>query len=344
MHPLAPDLEHVLAYTAGVWDELRGARIFVTGGTGFVGCWLLESWAWAWERRGLHGSLTVLTRSADAFRRKAPRLASHPGIRLIEGDVRSFHLPDARFTHVIHAASDATPQLCIERPLLVLDTIVDGTRRVLDFAVQSGAKRLLFTSSGAVYGPQPGDLTHIPETYAGGPDLTEKRSAYAEAKRMAEMLCTTYGRDRHLACVPARCFAFVGPYLPLDAHFAVGNFIRDRSEGRPIRVNGDGTPIRSYLHAADLAIWLWTLLVAGTPGRPYNVGSERAVSISELADIVAGGGPVDIAGTPIPGSLPERYVPSCERARTELKLHELIPLEDAIGRTMPRQHVKEEAL
>jgi hypothetical protein len=93
MHPLAPDLEHVLAYTAGVWDELRGARIFVTGGTGFVGCWLLESWAWAWERRGLHGSLTVLTRSADAFRRKAPRLASHPGIRLIEGDVRSFHLP-----------------------------------------------------------------------------------------------------------------------------------------------------------------------------------------------------------------------------------------------------------
>jgi nucleoside-diphosphate-sugar epimerase len=144
------------------------------------------------------------------------------------------------------------------------------------------------------------------------------------------MLCTAYGRDRHLACVPARCFAFVGPYLPLDAHFAIGNFIRDRSEGRPIRVNGDGTPIRSYLHAADLAIWLWTLLVAGTPGRPYNVGSERAVSISELADIVAGGGPVDIAGTPIPGRLPERYVPSCERARTELKLHELIPLEDAM--------------
>ena len=78
-NPLAPDLDHVLAHTAGVWDELRGARIFVTGGTGFFGCWLLESLAWAWERlRPGRASLTVLTRSADAFRRKAPHLAAHP--------------------------------------------------------------------------------------------------------------------------------------------------------------------------------------------------------------------------------------------------------------------------
>src|SRR5260370_25763721 len=100
MHPLTLDLDHILAHTAGVWDELRSAHIFVSGGTGFFGCWLLESWAWAWERRRMNGSVTVLTRSADAFRQKAPRLASHPGIRLVEGDVRSFHLPDARFTHV----------------------------------------------------------------------------------------------------------------------------------------------------------------------------------------------------------------------------------------------------
>ena len=85
------------------------------------------------------------------------------------------------------------------------------------------------------------------------------------------------------------------------------------------------------------------MLVAGTPGRPYNVGSEREVSILELAHMVANGGPVEIAGTPVPGRLPERYVPSCDRARTELKLHEFIPLEEAIGRTMPLPQVKEEA-
>ena len=109
-------------------------------------------------------------------------------------------------------------------------------------------------------------------------------------------------------------------------------------------MNGDGTAVRSYLYAADLAIWLWTLLVAGAPGRPYNVGAERAVSIAELARMVAGDGPVEIAGTPVAGRLPERYVPSCERARSELKLKELIVLEDAIRRTMPVQRAKEETL
>src|SRR4051812_21899670 len=132
MNPLAHDLNHVLRHTGGMWDDLRDARIFVTGGTGFFCCWVLETWAWAWER-GIPGSpLTVLTRSAAAFQRKCPHLAAHPAIRLVEGDVRTFVLSDQAFTHVIHAASDATPRLCAERPQLVRKTIEEGTRRVLD--------------------------------------------------------------------------------------------------------------------------------------------------------------------------------------------------------------------
>ena len=333
----AADLEHVLAHTAPVWRELNGARIFITGGTGFFGCWLLESLAFARDRLNLDIAATVLTRSPEAFRGKAPHLAGHPAIRLAAGDVRGLKLDNERFTHVIHAATEATPALNRDRPMEMLESIAEGTRRTLDFAAACGARRFLLTSSGAVYGSQPPDLTHLPETYAGAPDTCDPQWAYAEGKRMAEMLCAIWHRRHGLECVIARGFAFVGPFLPLDAHFAVGNFIGNCLRGESVEIRGDGTPHRSYLYAADLAIWLWTLLARGTPMRPYNVGSERDVTIAELAHIVAAtlGRPNDvkIAGVPTPGAPAERYVPSTARARAELGLQEHIGLEESIRRT-----------
>lgn len=336
-NPLARDLDHVLAHTRAVWEELRAARLFVTGGTGFFGCWLMESFVWACDSLGLDATMAVLTRSPEAFRSKAPHLADHRAIRLIRGDVRSFTYPDGKFTHVIHAASDATPELCSQRPLLVMDTLVEGTRRVLDLAVTCGAQRMLLTSSGAVYGPQPADLKHVPETWSGAPDPANAASVYGEGKRVAELLCTLYQETHGLDCPIARCFAFVGPYLPLDAHFAIGNFLNDHVHGRPIQVKGDGTPYRSYLYAADLAVWLWTILVKGRGGRTYNVGSEEEVSIAETARIVASAvqsnQPVSIGRQPAPGAPSQRYVPSTARARKELNLREWIPLREAIRRT-----------
>ncbi len=338
MNPLANDLDHVLAHTQGLWDELRGARIFITGGTGFFGCWLLESFAWANDRLNLGAQALVLTRSPEAFRRKAPHLTAHPAIQSHVGDVRSFEFPPGAFSHVIHAASEASAKLIDENPLLMFDTIVEGTRRTLEFARHSGAKKFLLASSGAVYGRQPPELTHIPEDYTGGPDPAGSQWSYGEGKRAAEMLCALYARQHGLSPKIARCFAFVGPYLPLDMHFAIGNFIGDALKGGPIRVNGDGTPFRSYLYAADLAVWLWTILLRGEPCRPYNVGSDRAWSIAETAEVVATQHqpplPIHIAHRPKPGKLAERYVPNSHRAQSELGLSANIPLGEAIRRTI----------
>ncbi len=129
-------------------------------------------------------------------------------------------------------------------------------------------------------------------------------------------MAAVYHRQYGLPVKVARGFAFIGPYLPLDAHFAAGNFLRDGLRGGPIRVGGDGTPYRSYLYAADLAVWLWTLLFRGAPCRPYNVGGEEAVSIAELACCVAVhfGVGVQIARAATPGRPAERYVPATRRA------------------------------
>jgi nucleoside-diphosphate-sugar epimerase len=335
-NPLAADLDHVLAHTLPTWEELRGHRLFITGGTGFIGTWLLETFLWANDKLDLGASAVVLTRKPEAFARKAPHLAGHPDIQLWEGDVRSFPYPAGSFRFLIHAATEASTTLNADDPLAMLEAIVRGTERALEFACRCGVEKFLFTSSGAVYGRQPAEVTHLSEGFGGAPDPTDPGSAYGEGKRLAEYLCVLAHQRFGLWTKIARCFAFLGPYLPLDAHFAAGNFLRDGMRGGPIRVQGDGTPYRSYLYAADLAIWLWTILTRGTAGRPYNVGCDRAATIRELAEVVGAQCrvPVRIARPPVPGEPPARYVPDVTRARQELGLQTWIPLEDAIARTV----------
>lgn len=336
MEDLVRDLDHALAQTAGLWDELRGARVLITGGTGFFGCWMLETLLRANQRLGVRASAVVLTRDARAFAAKAPHLASDAAVTVEQGDIRTWAWRGGPLTHVIHAGTDTRPPLVRADRLAVFDTIVEGTRRTLDIAEHAGAIRFLMTSTGAVYGRQPAAVTHLREDFAGGPDSTCPRAAGAEAKRAAEMLCALYA-EGPLHPTIARCFAFVGPYLPLDGHLAMGSFIGAALDGRPIEIAGDGTPLRSYMYAADLAAWLWTILLRGRPGRAYNVGSEEAISIADMARAVADAAGsragVTIAREP-QGGPAERYVPCTERARTELGVRMTVDFGEALRRTL----------
>jgi nucleoside-diphosphate-sugar epimerase len=338
-HPLAAELDLVLEHSLDAWTELRGARIYITGGTGFVGRWLLESFAWANARLSLGATTTVLTRDPDAFAARAPHLAADQSITMLRGDVReSVYLPGS-VSHVIHGATAASAALNTTRPIEMFDTIVDGTRRTMETAARAHASRLLFISSGAVYGAQPPAMTHVNEAYLGGPDVLASANAYAEGKRAGEMLALLHGRAAGIAVPIARLFAFVGPHLPLDQHFAIGNFIGDALRGSEITLNGDGTPYRSYLYAADLAAWLWVMLVRGVDGHAYNVGSERDLPLWDVARIVSdtlraeGAGAAVRAREPVAGMPAARYVPATRRAREELGLDEWTSLEDGIRRT-----------
>lgn len=337
---ITADIRGLLNRTEQLWPDLKGSAILLTGATGFVGTWLLEALLSANDEYSLGCRVLAVSRNPAFFAERTPHLASAPAVTWITGDVRDFHVPAGDVTHVIHAATESASNLNSSNPQEMFDVCVTGTRRVLTLAMEKRVSRMIFTSSGAVYGRQPAEFSHLPEDYTGGPDQLDRRNAYAEGKRAGEFLCALAASEPAipLAVTIARCFAFVGPHLPLDRHFAIGNFIRDGLAGGPIQIAGDGTPIRSYLYAADLVEWLITILLRGTVGQAYNVGSEEAVSLRQLAQHVARAANLEEQAITLArvaeGNLPaERYVPSCRKAREALFLTPSTTLDEAIRRT-----------
>ena len=299
-----------------------GDKILITGGTGFFGKSILD---WRLRHPGFMdgAEFTILSRAPGAFVAACPRLADQAGVSFVAGDIRTFDFSTLHpFDALIHAATSAVTTLSDDE---MRSTIVEGTRNVVSFAKGGGAGKLLFVSSGAVYGPQ---TASVGETAACSPV-----TAYGMGKLEAERLCLESGVPTPIA----RCFAFVGPYLNRRIHYAIGNFIQDCLDGKDIVIKGDGTPLRSYLHADDLVEWLFAILERGEPGRAYNVGSPEAISIGDLAArvrrVLGAKGEVRILGRP-EGGPPSVYVPKVDRAREELGLEVRIGLDDAIRRSV----------
>jgi dTDP-glucose 4,6-dehydratase/UDP-glucose 4-epimerase len=338
MDILADDLQTLLERRPALWSELAGASLFMTGGTGWFGRWLLEAIAHANKMLDVGIRAAVLTRDPRRFAAHAPHLVGDGFLTLHSGDVRNFDFPRGDFSHLIHAATTSAQETFNGAPPLAkFDTLVTGTRRVLDFAAQSGIHHVLFTSSGVAYGNVG---LHVAEDNLQAPDPCDPTSALGQAKRAAEFLFAAQAAQQGWSLGVARCFAFVGPFMPFDLHYAIGGFIAQAVKGQPLIIHGDGSPLRSWLYAADLVIWLLTLLTRDGPPRIYNVGSDQALSIAELARLVRdrlnSGGEVTILGqgnASIGNPVRNAYVPSIRRAREELALEIWTPLHEAIERT-----------
>lgn len=315
---------------------MRDARVFITGAGGFVGSWLLESLLYADRAHGLGVRVTALARDPAVFAERLPHLAAAPAVTFQRGDVRQAITVNGGFTHVLHCASAALPEENAAHPDDVVDLIETGTARVIEVARRFAGARFLQMSSGSVYGPQPPELERMPESHSGEASSAIPAERFGAAKRSAERLvASAAGGGVHV--VTARAFGLVGPRLPLNGQFAIGNFLRDAAAGRAIAVQGDGTPVRSWLHAADLAVWCWAILALGGTGTAYNVGSDDAHSIGEAARRVGALTepplPVSVARTADPRIPRSRFVPDITRARTDLGLDVWIPLDDALRRT-----------
>jgi UDP-glucuronate decarboxylase len=305
--------------------------LLLTGGTGFFGTAVLKRLGALALNRPT--KVTVLSRNPEVYWSRQQKLAV--GSNWIRGDILSPRsLPtSSRFTYILHAAADSTlgPR---KSPLSRFTQILEGTRNVLELALVTGAKRLLFVSSGAIYGEQYSGRLGYRESDQTCPDPLDQNCAYGIGKLAAEHLCALYAKEHGLEIVIARCFAFVGEDLPLNVHFAIGNFIRDALWADEIVVVGDGKPIRSYLDQRDLAHWLLTLLYEGRAGEAYNVGSDRAISIADLAhlvrDLVSPGKPVRILGEPLHNAERSLYVPDISKIHKHLAIQPTFTLEQSI--------------
>ncbi len=331
------DLEYIYQNTQNIWESFRHKSIFLTGGTGFFGKWLLESFIFVNEKLGLNAKIISLSRNPELFKQEHPFYNAHSNsVRFVKGDILTYDFKlDEEVQFIIHAATAASDSLNKSNPLLMLDTITLGTRNVLDFALTQPIEGFLFISSGAIYGKQPVNVNTIKESDIFTIDINNSNSSYAEGKRIAELYCSTFFEKFNLPIKIARCFAFVGPYLPLDAHFAIGNFINNVIKNEDIVITGDGSTTRSYMYASDLTIAVWKILLKGINNKPYNVGVDTSYTLKEIALILKKnyGNDVQILNknTDLPQNL---YVPNIDILKDELGIKHFVQIEEAIRKTI----------
>jgi dTDP-glucose 4,6-dehydratase len=311
---------------------LRGKKIFLSGATGFIGKNLLEALLSLNSRYHLGMEIYSVSRNPQTFFRQYPHFSSFKELKLYQHDIKDdlASLPISDVDFVIHAATDVSQQ---NNPVDLFQDALLGTENLIGFAKKWGCQEFLLLSSGAVYGRQPENLEKIPEEFIGGVDLTSGGSAYALGKMTSEWLLLQRASEEMNVKI-ARCFAFYGPYLPLDKHFAIGNFVAAAVKSHDIVISGDGTPLRTYLYTADLSVWLIKILLHGEAKTVWNVGGGTAISILELANKVRHilNPAISIKVMGKRSGRIEKYVPDIAKVTGELNLKASVLLEDGIIR------------
>ncbi len=327
------DLSFIVKYLENDLKELQGYSIFITGATGIIGKWLLASLLFADDELNLNLSISILTRSKKKFGDKYPLLCHDRRVTVIEEDVRHFCI-DNKVDLFIHGAADVV-NVNTESETYVSNIL--GTYNSLLQATKSKAKRFLYLSSGAVYGKSEIQEKGINEDYRGEIDFINLNSAYSLGKCGGEFLTNCFANEYDISVSSARCFAMAGPHLPLDKHFAFGNFMHAALNNSKIEITGNGEVYRSYLYLADVCIWLLKIAIKGENRKSYNVGNDQSISIKSLAEQIKlelkSNSVISIANNDSNKSHSDYYFPNTEYTKEALNLSVNYSLSDTIKLT-----------
>jgi dTDP-glucose 4,6-dehydratase len=331
------DLEAISDWSEADLRTIADSPTIITGGSGFIGTWLTLSWVYAHKKFGGGGKLLVTSRNSESNKHLIELIDPGAPVTYLDSDVRELVIPpEFENSILVHAATPASDELNRSNPDLMLSIIVDGQKQVLFESQRVNVKRFLFLSSGAVYGPQPLDLPYLSEEMFNPSHNSSGASAYSEGKRISENMGNRETHESGLQFVTARLFAFLAPFLPMDTHFAAGNFLSQATNALPITIRSGGGSQRTYQYASDMVVWLWSLLVNGRAGEAYNVGSDQEVSILGLAQTIQNQVrpmvELEVLGVDSRQNV-SRYVPSIEKMKKEFGLINHVELVDAIRKT-----------
>ena len=299
-HPVyREDLTRAIA-AAGDLSPLKNAAVMITGATGMIGACLTDALTLANDELGLNLRVLALCRDADRARARFDSCVECVACDLTRPDGE---LPEADF--IVHAASNAHPLAFSGDPVGTMLSNILGTKRLLDRLCQQGRGRLLFVSTGEIYGENPAVTDGFDEDGFGRIDSMNPRSCYPESKRAAETLCASYVRQFGADAVVARLCYIYGPTIAPANSRADAQFLRKALSGEDIVMKSAGSQLRSYAYVADAVSALLTVLLRGETGRAYNVANRESThTIREYAETLA-----KLAGVRVTFELP----PEAER-------------------------------
>ena len=324
------DLDEISDLSQDFLRDAGSQTVLVTGGTGFVGTWIVESLL---RCGGNSTRLVLVVRSRSKAEKRLGKFLQNAKVEFLEQDVSKKIEFKGTVDQIWHlATSTGLPNG--KSSIDIASSTILGTFRLLDLASnQSSPPKFLHTSSGAVYGRGLNPDVEVTEDLRLFNDWLGGGEVYDSSKRAAEMILQEATKEGVVSAKNARLFAFVGPYLPLDSHFAIGNFIRSALDSKPITLTSSGVDYRSYLYAADLVSWLFTYMHSDF-SEPLNIGSDQALTIKESAELVGSIVNVDVFTNSHDAHEATKYVPNIDLARSVLGLDVYTDLTESIRRTI----------
>jgi len=336
-YDIESDLNFIFNKCKNEFNLLSNKSLLITGGTGFFGKWFLELISYTNKNYNTNILITLITRDENKFFLDNPHHKNNKLLKIIQIDILDLKKITHKYDYLLHmATTSASETFNGETDSNKTKTLFNGTKNIMEIAIENNVSKILFTSSGVIYGSSSKNM--ISESDTSQSINLEKGNGLAKGKMLAEDIISSLSLKNNINFKIARCFSFVGPYLPLDIHYAIGNFINDAVFKDEIIINGNGLPYRSYLYISDTLIWLIKLLVGNEEGI-FNLGSERRIQIIELAnivrDLIAPSKKIIVQEKDIREGNFKRdiYLPNTKKIREALKVKEWTSLEDAILKT-----------